>query len=160
VCLLLPQRLMVSCTNLGNGAHPCKHVVCTKVTCDLWLQPTQSLTWPERAPSTKLCALRALDSPHRGDLSINILLIPMSLKDHRSSRTLCSRHRNYAWCSPSTTATSHSSQYLQELGRGQGKISRTPHITATHSGFTAPIAYQPTPHGGAEGLRWRTRGGE
>ena len=66
----LPQRLMVAYTTLGNGQHPCKHVVCTEVTRDLWLQLTQSLGWPERAPSTNPCALRALDSPHRGGLTV------------------------------------------------------------------------------------------
>jgi len=139
---------MVACTNLGNGPHPCKHVVCTEITRDLWLQPTQSLIWPERAPSTNPCALRALDSPHRGGLSI-----PPNSSSQSPSRTinpseiLCSHHRSYPWCIPCTMATSRSSQYLQESGRGQGSISRTPHISTTHSGFTAPVTYQTMPHG-------------
>jgi hypothetical protein len=62
---------MVTCTSLGNGPLPCWHVVCTKVTCDLWLQLTQSLGWPERAPSTNPCALKALDPPLKGGLTTN-----------------------------------------------------------------------------------------
>ena len=134
---------MVACTTLGNGPHPCKHVVCTKITHDLWLQPTQSLIWPERAPSTNPCALRALDSPRRGGLSI-----PPNSSSQSPSRTinpsriLCSRHRNYPWCTPYTTITSHSSRYHQRIRSRARNISRTPHITTTHSRFTAPVACQ------------------
>ena len=74
---------MVAYTPLGNGPHPCKHVVCTEVTRDLWLQHTRSLGWSERAPSTNPCALRALDSPNRGGLSI-----PPNSSSQSTSRTI------------------------------------------------------------------------
>ena len=87
---------MVACTPLGNGPHPCKHVVCTEVTRDLWLQLTQSLGWPERAPSTNPCALRALYSPHRGGLSI-----PPNSSSQSPSRTAIPS----GFCVPATGTT-------------------------------------------------------
>jgi hypothetical protein len=85
--------------------------------CNLW----QSLGWLEWAPSTKPCALKALDPPLKGGLITNSLFQCPSGTVRCPSRTLCSRHRNYPWCTPYTTATSHSNQYLLESGQGQGK---------------------------------------
>ena len=81
----------------------------------------QSLGWPEQAPSTKPCALRALDSPHRGDLSIHKLLIPMSLEDRRPFKTRVPAIGTTLGVLCTPRQSSHSGQYLQESGQGQGR---------------------------------------
>jgi hypothetical protein len=108
--------------------------------------------WPERAPPTKPCALQALDSPLTGSLSIHKLLIPKSLEDCHPLRILCSRHRNYPWCTPYTTATSRSSRYLQESGQGQGKSPELLSSPPPTQDSPLPPRINHVPHGGASWL--------
>ena len=80
----LPQRLMVAYTTLGNGSLPHWHVVCTKVTHDLWLQLTSVLRLARaRTFHQAVCPQSTRPTPQRW--SIHKLLIPMPLRDRMTS---------------------------------------------------------------------------
>jgi len=76
---------MVACTTRATGrAHLgmwCVRKYPVIYGCNL----RQSLGWPERAPSTNPCALRALDSPHRCDLTVTA---PSALSQSPSRTTI------------------------------------------------------------------------
>jgi hypothetical protein len=120
-----------------------------KVSRDLWLQLMTVLRLARASTFHQTVCPQSTRPTLKGGLTTNTLFQCPSGTVRRPSRTLCSYHRNYPWCTLYTTATSHSSQYLPKSGQGQGK---SPKLLTSPPPTWDSLLPSRIPHGGASRL--------